>query len=388
MRTRAALILLGLIATFLSPITASAVIANPTPDCSAGSTCTITFSTTGDYYQWTVPSGITSLTMDVIGASGGTGGATAAGKGARMTGVLTVTSGSVIKIYVGQQGTSGSGGQGGGGGGGSFVVASNNSALIVAGGGCGGAGSCCGTPGIGQDATTSTSGTAGNNPGGTSGAGGTSGGGGGSTSFQSSGGGGGFVSDGVDGAIVGNRGRSFPNGLAGGSGTFSGGYGGGGGSRFGAGGGGGGYSGGGASGGGDSWGAGGGGGSYSIATSQGNTSGFRTGNGQVLVTYLNSPIVTTVSLSLAGGITQVPKGRNIVITATVDQAGRISFFADGKRIPRCYNKAVSGSTKTCTWKPSIQKQVTLTSRLNPTNIAYSNATTSMKVWVVRRTGTR
>ena len=104
------------------------------------------------------------------------------------------------------------------------------------------------------------------------------------------------------------------------------------------------------------------------------------------ITVVNG--VTTVSLALAGGVTQTPKGQNIVITATVDQAGRISFFADGKRIPGCYNKAVSGSTKTCTWKPTIQKQVTLTSQLNPTNSAYSNATGSLKVWVVRRTGTR
>jgi hypothetical protein len=104
------------------------------------------------------------------------------------------------------------------------------------------------------------------------------------------------------------------------------------------------------------------------------------------ITVVNG--VTTVSLALAGGVTQTGKGQNIVITATVDQAGRISFFADGKRIPGCYNKAVSGSTKTCTWKPTIQKQVTLTSRLVPTNNAYSTATESMKVWVVRRTGTR
>ena len=104
------------------------------------------------------------------------------------------------------------------------------------------------------------------------------------------------------------------------------------------------------------------------------------------ITVVNG--VTTVSLALAGGVTQTGKGQNVVITATVDQAGRISFFVDGKRIPGCYNKAVSGSTKTCTWKPTIQKQVTLTSTLNPTNNAYSNATGSLKVWVVRRTGTR
>jgi hypothetical protein len=104
------------------------------------------------------------------------------------------------------------------------------------------------------------------------------------------------------------------------------------------------------------------------------------------ITVVNG--VTTVSLSLAGGVTQTPKGQNVVITATVDQAGRISFFADGKRIPGCYNKAVSSSTKTCTWKPTIQKQVNLTSRLVPTNSAYSNATGSLNVWVIRRTGTR
>ncbi len=104
------------------------------------------------------------------------------------------------------------------------------------------------------------------------------------------------------------------------------------------------------------------------------------------ITVVNG--VTSLSLSLAGGVTQVPKGQNIVITATVDQAGRISFFVDGKRIAGCFNKAVSTSSKTCTWKPSVQKQVTISSRLVPTNSAYSTADESMKVWVVRRTGTR
>jgi hypothetical protein len=104
------------------------------------------------------------------------------------------------------------------------------------------------------------------------------------------------------------------------------------------------------------------------------------------ITVVNG--VTSLSLSLAGGVTQAPKGQNIVITATVDQAGRISFFVDGKRIAGCFNKVVATSSRTCTWKPSVQKQVTISSRLVPTNSAYSTATESMKVWVVRRTGTR
>ena len=104
------------------------------------------------------------------------------------------------------------------------------------------------------------------------------------------------------------------------------------------------------------------------------------------ITVVNG--VTSLSLSLAGGVTQVPKGQNIVITATVDQAGRISFFVDGKRIAGCFNRVVATSSRTCTWKPSVQKQVTISSRLVPTNSAYSTSDESMKVWVVRRTGTR
>jgi hypothetical protein len=104
------------------------------------------------------------------------------------------------------------------------------------------------------------------------------------------------------------------------------------------------------------------------------------------ITVVNG--VTSLSLSLAGGVTQVPKGQNIVITATVDQAGRISFFVDGKRIANCFNRVVATSSRTCTWKPSVQKQVTISARLVPTNSAYSTANESMNVWVVRRTGTR
>jgi hypothetical protein len=104
------------------------------------------------------------------------------------------------------------------------------------------------------------------------------------------------------------------------------------------------------------------------------------------ITVVNG--VTSLALSLAGGVTQAEKGKAIVITATLDQAGRISFFVDGKRIAGCFNRVVATSSRTCTWKPSVQKQVTISSRLVPTNSAFSTATESMKVWVVRRTGTR
>jgi len=104
------------------------------------------------------------------------------------------------------------------------------------------------------------------------------------------------------------------------------------------------------------------------------------------ITVVNG--VTTVSLSLAGGVTTVAKGQFIVITATVDQAGRISFSADGKRLPGCTNLSVSGASKTCRWKPTTRRQVNLSARLVPTNSAYSTTSASLSVLVISRTGPR
>jgi hypothetical protein len=104
------------------------------------------------------------------------------------------------------------------------------------------------------------------------------------------------------------------------------------------------------------------------------------------ITVVNG--VTTVSLSLAGGVTTVGKGQSIVITATVDQDGRISFTADGKKLPGCTNLSVSGVSKTCRWKPAVRKQVNLSARLVPTNSAYSTTSAALSVLVISRTGAR
>ena len=237
---------------------------------------------TGSMQTWTVPSGVTSITIEVFGAQGGTptNYPTSGGKGARMKGTFTVTPGQILKILVGQQGYSNT--HDGGGGGGTFVVDYNNNPMIIAGGG--GGGGYLPSPGV--DGTTSTSGAAG--IGGCSG--GIAGLGGGVLSTTYCGGGGGLYTDGAFGPMSGNAGlvgKSFLSGSTGG-GTYTtatGGYGGGGGTHGqgwgGAGGGG--YSGGGASG--TSMLGGGGGGSYNTGTSQSNTSGVQTGHGKVIITW-------------------------------------------------------------------------------------------------------
>jgi hypothetical protein len=95
-----------------------------------------------------------------------------------------------------------------------------------------------------------------------------------------------------------------------------------------------------------------------------------------------------VTLSLTGGTTTPPKGQSINIIAAVDQAGRITFLIDGKRIPGCFNKSASIGNVTCSWKPVIQKVSTITARLVPTNNVYNPSSSSLKVQVMRRTGLR
>ena len=183
------LLVISLVASVLYSVSistppATAVAANPTPVCS-GAYCTVTFVYSGDFNNWTVPAGITSIYVVVQGASGGVGlgGAPAApnpGFGAEMKGDVAVTPGNVLRVQVGGQGSAGLASYqlgGGGGGGASFISNTStnpNTPLVVAGGGGGGAGACCGstlTGGI--SASLTTSGTAGNtNAGGTPGAGG------------------------------------------------------------------------------------------------------------------------------------------------------------------------------------------------------------------------
>jgi hypothetical protein len=117
------------------------------------------------------------------------------------------------------------------------------------------------------------------------------------------------------------------------------------------------------------------------------SSNFETSTTTTLsITVVNG--VSTVTLSLTGGTTTPPKGQSINIIAAVDQAGRITFLIDGKRIPGCFNKSASIGNVTCSWKPVVQKVSTITARLVPTNNVYNPSTSSLKVQVMRRTGLR
>jgi hypothetical protein len=257
---------------------------------------------TNGIQTWTVPFTGKYL-IEAMGAQGGGLPPTKfGGKGASMKGEFFFTAGTILKILVGQRGSSASNCYGGGGG--SFVSTLTNSALIVAGGG-GGAGGLGG--GNGANASVGTSGTSGL-------AGGTGGqnGNGGNAVNTNGGSGAGFFTDGtgifympecsvsvgqafVNGGLGGQFDSWEPGGFGGGGSGFSG---------NGNGGGGGGYSGGGTSG--SSYLGGGGGGSFNSGTNQANTPGVGTGDGIVIFTLLfRADIVQTSTISCFGYSTSV-----------------------------------------------------------------------------------
>jgi hypothetical protein len=109
------------------------------------------YSYTGAVQTYTVPPGVSSITVDAQGAAGGAGGlGGSGGLGGRLQGTFSVTPGDVLYIYVGGVGGAptagynggGSGAGSGGGGGGASDIRINGTALtdraIVAGGGGGG----------------------------------------------------------------------------------------------------------------------------------------------------------------------------------------------------------------------------------------------------------
>lgn len=293
-----------------------------------------TYTFTGSMETYTVPAGVTEIKIDAYGAQGANNGTSNGGNGGYISGILPVTPGETLNIFVGGQdgfngggaaGTGGTGTRNGLNGGGASDVRQGGTTLsdriIVAGGGGGaGRGDCTaqhggggGYPGglggqssglpafSGGDGTASSGGNGGEggcagncscSPGGGGGGGGDGGGGGGGYGPSQ----GGVIALGGTGGACGQDGDPAGGGAGspGQGGCFGVGGNGGNSGNGGGGGGGAGWYGGGAGGG--NWATGGGGGSsyiLPVATDLVFTNDTQTGNGQIVITALNaSPVIT------------------------------------------------------------------------------------------------
>lgn len=241
-----------------------------------------TFSYTGAMESFTVPSCVTSITVDARGSKGSDYTAITpndpGGLGGRVTCVYPVTPGQVLNIFVGGIPYNGGGtvlGTNGARGGGASDIRIGGTALtdrvIVAGGGGGGGDNCGGTvePGGMGGGLIGGSGWQCGQQTGANGKGGTQTAGGATTSNA--------TNPGTPGAlgVGGNAGSTY-------GGSGGGGYYGGGGAAYG---------------------GGGGGSSYTdaSATSVVHTQGFQNGTGQIILSYISTPALTMASTSVCPG---------------------------------------------------------------------------------------
>jgi len=95
---------------------------------------------------------------------------------------------------------------------------------------------------------------------------------------------------------------------------------------------------------------------------------------------------TTTTLSLAS---PTPRYRNLnTITATVSQAGKVTFMERGKRISGCTQVSAASTTATCAWRPLFHGPTSLSASYTPTNPFYVGSSNSTNLLVSARVNTR
>lgn len=98
--------------------------------------------------------------------------------------------------------------------------------------------------------------------------------------------------------------------------------------------------------------------------------------------------LSTITISLAGGVLTVSKGQRIGIIATVNTTGKLTILANGSRISGCVAVSVISGGNTCMWKPSVTGAVSLTASFIPATSAFIGSSAKSAVTVGRRSGTR
>lgn len=107
----------------------------------------------------------------------------------------------------------------------------------------------------------------------------------------------------------------------------------------------------------------------------------RTGSTWSAGAYERSLVAAASNIALSFPAGAVIYRQSKTLTASSNSApGKITFYANGKRISGCLNKVISSSnsyTATCNWKPTFHGAVVLSARFTPTDSsAFADGTSS------------
>lgn len=118
------------------------------------------------------------------------------------------------------------------------------------------------------------------------------------------------------------------------------------------------------------------------STSSGASYSTRSDNLVYLMTIngVGGVVAQASSISLAGS-SMATYRETYTISANLGVAGtdgKVTFYADGKKIPGCINKLSVSLASTCAWKPSKRGSTAITARLFPTDGGFSGSTSVAK----------
>lgn len=104
-----------------------------------------------------------------------------------------------------------------------------------------------------------------------------------------------------------------------------------------------------------------------------------------------TPFGSTVSAPVLAA--NIYKGISTTLTLYSSFSGKVRFYVDGKKIPNCLNVTLSGTSPnfsaTCTFKPAVQKIVTLSAYITSSDAGYASTySNKISVQVGRRANNR
>lgn len=98
-------------------------------------------------------------------------------------------------------------------------------------------------------------------------------------------------------------------------------------------------------------------------------------NGSYL--YKSTYIPPSTLVLTSGGASQIQYGIQNSISATTNFAGKVTFFANGKRIAKCVSVPTVSLVATCNYKPTIHGAVTVTATFVPSNSSYASTSAEL-----------
>jgi len=141
--------------------------------------------------------------------------------------------------------------------------------------------------------------------------------------------------------------------------------------------------------------------STSVCSVSGNTVSFiGAGNCKINITqpgnanYSSAPTALSQSFTVTGQATMTfsvastaTYRQALGLSVSVNAAGKVTFYSQGKVIPGCKNLAVT-TTATCNWKPAQHSTVKITAAFTPTNVSLTPVSKDATVVVAVRGGNR